>query len=121
MKIRSLMLALVAVLALALTACSAASGTEIKSGAQKMQAILTDVKSAVEAKDAAKATTEAEEMHEAWEKFEDAVKAKDKDLYEKIEEPLGAIRAGVKVSPLDQKVLTEQIAKLDGLLAGLVK
>lgn len=112
---------LAATLVLALTGCSAKSDGDIKGGAQKMRTVLADVQKAVEAGDETKAKSGGVELEEAWLKFEDAVKAKDKDAYEKVEKPLGAIQAGVKISPLDKKALGEQIKQLDGLLGDLVK
>lgn len=113
----SLVLALVAVLAL--TGCSAS--TDIKSGATKMKSVLADVQKAVDAGDAEKAKKEADELDEAWEKFEDGVKEKDKALYGNIEDHLSAIKAGAKKSPLDKNLLATEIKALDGLLVGLTK
>ncbi|HWI52138.1 MAG TPA: hypothetical protein VNT01_08345 [Symbiobacteriaceae bacterium] len=134
MKSKSLLIGAALIASLSLTACSAAetkpttaapAATEqkvdIKSGAEKMRHELADLKGALEAGNAAKAKEYANEAHEAWEVFEDAVKAKDKAVYEKIEEPLSAITAGVKAATLDKKILGEQVAKLDALLADLVK
>ncbi len=136
---KSLLVVTLALAALSLTACGGAADTKApaaasaapasnasapadsKAGATAMRKELAELKGALEAKDAAKAQMYAEETDEAWESFEDGVKAKDKALYEKIEDPLHAITAGVKVSPLDTKVLLEQVAKLDALLAELAK
>jgi len=120
-RITTTLLAAALVSALALAGCSAKSGTDIKGGAQKMKSALANVQKAVDAGDEAKAKSGATELEEAWEKFEDAVKEKDKEAYEKIEKPLGAIEAGVKVSPLDKKALGDQIKELDGLLGNLAK
>lgn len=116
-------IALLIVAAVALTGCGGRPSTNdpIKSGAQAMRSQLAELQKALEAGDQAKAKTGAEKLEEAWAKFEDGVKAKDKALYGQIEDPLHAIEAGVKVSPLDAKTLGEQVKVLDGLLAGLVK
>jgi iron uptake system EfeUOB component EfeO/EfeM len=118
-KVKAL-LATVILAAVSLTACSSASN-EIKTGATNMRTVLADVKKAVDANDAEKVKTQAVALEDAWAKFEDAVKAKDKAIYDQIEEPLQAVEGGAKVSPLDQKVLTTQIQALDGLLAPLTK
>lgn len=98
-----------------------ADAQPVKDGATKMRQTLAELKGLVSAGDAAKAQAAAKETDETWEKFEDQVKEQDKALYEKIEDPLHAILAGVKVTPLDKAVLTGQIDQLDGLLAGLAK
>lgn len=98
-----------------------AANIDIKSGAQKMRHEVEEFKDALKATDAVKAKHAAEEIEEIWEKFEDDVRAKDKALYGKIEEPIYAIKAGVKASPLNVQVLTDQANKLDSLLANLVK
>ncbi len=146
MKSRALVTVAAVLAALTLTACSGSgsnSGTKataatgqnqvaapaengsgssaIKPGAEKMRQKVAELKAAVESGDAAKAKELAAETDEAWEQFEDAVKEKDKALYGQVEEPLHAIVAGVKVSPLDKTVLGEQIAKLDALLVQLAK
>lgn len=113
------LLAILLLVALALTGCS--SGSKIKSGATQMRTVLANVKKAIDANDAAKAKTEADNLEQAWAKFEDLVKEKDKSLYQDIEEPLHAIEAGVKASPLDQKLLSTQAEALDGLLVPLTK
>ena len=115
-------IAVLVVAAVALTGCGAKPSTDpIKSGASTMRSQLAELQKALEAGDQAKAKTGAEKLEEAWAKFEDGVKAQDKALYGQIEDPLHAIEAGVKVSPLDAKTLGEQVKVLDGLLAGLVK
>lgn len=59
-----------------------------------MRTVLADVKAAVDANDAAKTKTQADSLEEAWAKFEDAVKAKDKTAYSNIEEPHRGRRQG---------------------------
>jgi iron uptake system EfeUOB component EfeO/EfeM len=144
MRIKSLLIASLLIAAVSLAGCggakseqTAAGGqapkteqkseqkteqkADIKSGAEAMRKELAELKEAVEKNDAEKAKKAAEETEEAWEKFEDAVKAKDKAMYEKVEDPLGVITAAAKQSPLDTQTLKEQIAKLDSLLAELAK
>lgn len=132
-KFQSLLLAVAVATSFVLTACGTSPSSQstpasaqpyteaVKSGAKKMRTELVELSKALEDEDAVKAKQYGEELHEIWEKFEDEARAANKSLYEKIEEPLGVIRAGVKVSPLDKAVLGEQIKKLDGLLGELVK
>ncbi len=93
----------------------------IKTGAAQMRTLLAEMNQALAAQDAAKAKGVATELEQSWEKFEDAVKAQDKARYEQVEQPLGAIQGGVKVSPLDTKTLGDQVQKLDAVLADLAK
>jgi len=51
-----------------------------------------------------------------WKLFEDDVKAKHLDLYKDVEDPLGIIQAGVKVKPIDTKIITTAIESLDKVL-----
>ena len=116
----TLVLTTVLALALVLVGCGS-SATDIKGGATKMRAALAEVKQPVAAGDQATAQTKAAAVEDAWAKFEDALKAKDKDMYTNIEEPLGVIGAGTKRAQMDQKAITDAIGVLDGLLASLTK
>jgi iron uptake system EfeUOB component EfeO/EfeM len=116
------LLAALLVVALALVGCSSSASkkTSVADGAKKMLSELTELKQDITKNDAPKAKEHGNEVHEAWETFEDTVKDQDKKLYEEIEEPLSAIVAGTKDGKsLDAKVLTEQITKLEGLLGKL--
>jgi hypothetical protein len=64
---------------------------------------------------------EAEEMHEVWELVEDDVKEKSSELYEKAESPIGVIKAGIKVKPLDEKTLNSAIEELNKVLDEIEK
>ena len=68
----------------------------ISDGVKNMKDVLVDIKAAVDSGDSLKAQTGADQLEEAWSKFEDNVKDKSADLYEKTETPLHAIEAGVK-------------------------
>jgi iron uptake system EfeUOB component EfeO/EfeM len=146
MKAKTLLIGATLVAALALSACSAGGGgggqkgqdsqqkasagggggggggtdkaktDPISKGVADMRTQMADLRSAIDAGDTAKAQKAAKQLDDAWDKFEDKVKAKDKDLYDRIEDPLHAVIAGVKGTPLDKKSLTEQLDKLDGLL-----
>lgn len=133
MKSKSALIALALVSAVSLTACGGAKETPkppaqstpaanatpqdaAKAGADKMLKALEATKKAIDAKDAAGAQKAAKEAEETWATFEDGVRDKSKDLYVKIEDQLQIITAGVKVTPLDAKILDDAIDKLGDLL-----
>ncbi|AEF95249.1 hypothetical protein Desca_2421 [Desulfotomaculum nigrificans CO-1-SRB] len=89
----------------------------ISQGTQNMRDVLKEMKNELANKDEAKVIKVSEKLEENWKIFEDSVKDKSPDLYEKVEKPLGAIQAGVKVKPLDAKTLTASIDELDKTLA----
>jgi iron uptake system EfeUOB component EfeO/EfeM len=93
-----------------------AKSDPISKGVADMRTQMGDLRSAIDSNDSAKAQKAAKQLDEAWDKIEDKVKAKDRNLYDRIEDPLHAVIAGVKGTPLDKKSLTEQLDKLDGLL-----
>lgn len=99
-----------------LSACGKKDDNKISDGVSSMKAVLTEVQTAVDAGDAAKAKTEAANLEDAWAKFEDEVKVKSEDLYEKAETPLHAIEAGAEVDPLDKDVLTKSVNELNQVL-----
>jgi iron uptake system EfeUOB component EfeO/EfeM len=137
LKSKTALVAAAMLTALSLTACSstqptpkpAAPAAEQKSepkvsiadGTKSMLKELGDLKADIAKGDAAQAKSHFDEAHEAWETFEDDVKAKDKDLYGKIEEQLDVLKAGTKAATLDQKVLSDAVAKLEPLLTPLTK
>jgi iron uptake system EfeUOB component EfeO/EfeM len=136
MNSKHALLALATVSAVALTACGgaksapqpaavqpaavAATQSSLEAGVAKMRQVLTDTQKAVAAGDTAKAQLDAKAVDEAWEKFEDQVRDKSKDLYAKIEDQLQLIQAATKASPVDSKVVGEAVTKLNGLLDDLV-
>ena len=81
-----------------------------------MKQVLADMKTQLTAKDAAKVKDSGTELEEKWEVFEDSVKDKSPDLYEKVETPLHIIEAGAKVEPLDTKTLDKAAIDLDSVL-----
>jgi hypothetical protein len=106
------------VLTLLLSACG---GNKMAEGAKNMKAVLADVKSSVDAGDAVKAKSSAVKLEEAWASFEDEVKNKSKDLYDKTETPLHIIEAGVSVNPLDKVTLNKSIQELNQVLSDIEK
>lgn len=98
---------------------SSATALGITGGALSMRSALVDLQQALDAGDGGRARAGATALETAWAKFEDDVRARDKALYGKIEEPLGAIQGGVKADQLDAKVIGDQVRVLDGLLVQL--
>ncbi|WCN36563.1 hypothetical protein [Aneurinibacillus uraniidurans] len=90
-------------------------------GAKAMKQTLADMKTQVQADHAAKVKEGAEKLEESWSKFEDGVKEKHPDLYEKVEKPLGIIQGGAKAQKLDKTVLNKSIDELDGVLTDVEK
>lgn len=88
----------------------------LKDGVAAMKHDLDGAQKAIDAGDAAKAQQAVTAADEAWEQFEDQVKAKNKDLYAKAEDQLHAIAAAVKATPLDAKVAAAAITKLNTYL-----
>lgn len=93
----------------------------ISQGTQNMMDALNKMKDKLEAKDEAAAITESSKLEVNWKPIEDSIKDKDKDLYEKVETPLGIINAAIKIKPLDTKTLTLAIDSLDNVLSEVQK
>ena len=93
----------------------------ISQGTQNMIDALNKMKEKLEAKDEAAVITEGSKLEENWKPIEDSVKDKNKDLYEKVETPLGIINAAIKSKPLDTKTLTSAIDSLDNILSEVQK
>jgi hypothetical protein len=107
------------VLTLLLSACG--GGNKIADGAKNMKEVLAVVKLSVDAGDAQKAKSDAAKLEEAWASFEDEVKTKSKDLYDKAETPLHIIEAGASINPLDKDTLNKSIQELDQVLSDIEK
>ncbi|WP_052487584.1 hypothetical protein [Gordoniibacillus kamchatkensis] len=86
-------------------------------GVTAMKQTLGELQKSIDAGDAAKAKAQANELHETWEKFEDGVKDKSKDVYKQVEDPLGKLESGTKASSLDKAVLSQEAKKLADALA----
>lgn len=89
------------------------------SGIENMKAALKDMNTELTDKEEDKAIKTSDKLEENWSLFEDGIKDNYKDLYEKVEAPLGVIQAAVKVKPLDTKVLTSSINDLDQALTDI--
>lgn len=90
-------------------------------GLDNMRNALKEMNSELNNKEEDKAIKTSEKLEENWKPIEDGIKEINKDLYEKVESPLGAINAGVKVNPLDAKSLTASIDELDKTIERLQK
>lgn len=88
----------------------------IEDGSKNMKDVLKDMKIQLSNKEEDKAAKTSEKLEENWSSFEDVVKEKNSDLYEKVEAPLGVIQSGVKVKPVDTKTITTAIETLDEVL-----
>ncbi|MDM5154441.1 hypothetical protein QUF88_11520 [Bacillus sp. DX1.1] len=86
-----------------------------------MKQTVNDLKSQLQANDAAKVKGDAEQLEKTWQTFEGAVKAKSPDLYEKLETPLHTIEAGAKAQPLDVQTLSKAAGDLDTVLIEIGK
>ena len=95
---------------------SNSKAVSIADGAKDMKQVLADMKTQLTAKDATKVKDSGEKLEEKWEAFEDSVKDKSPDLYEKVETPLHTIEAGAKIEPLDTKTLDKAATDLDSVL-----
>jgi hypothetical protein len=73
------------------------------------------------AKDAAKVKESGENLEKSWQTFEDEVKDKSADLYEKVETPLHTIEAGAKSKTLDEQTLNKAADELDTVLSDVEK
>lgn len=90
-------------------------------GLENMRNALKEMNDQLKSKEEDKAIKTSEKLEENWKPIEDGIKDSYKDLYEKVESPLGAINAGVKISTLDTKSLFLSIEELDKELNQLQK
>ena len=93
----------------------------ISQGTQNMRDALKNMKEMLVAKNEDGAIKESAKLEENWKPIEDSVKDKNKELYEKVETPLGIINAAIKLKPLDTKTLTSAIDSLDNILSEVQK
>jgi iron uptake system EfeUOB component EfeO/EfeM len=85
-------------------------------GAKKMKVVIVDLKKSIEADDAAKVKQNAKDLEDNWVKFEVGVKENTPDVYKKVEEPLGIIKAGAEAAPIDKAILTKAADDLNTVL-----
>lgn len=94
------------------SAKSAPSDEAVKEGTAKLIRTAKQLREAITAGDEAKIKELGSKLEEAWSSFEDGVKPKYPDLYEKVEQNLDPAIAGTKASPIDK----ETLSKLDDQL-----
>lgn len=131
MKSRKLMIPILLGCSLVLTACGSGDKDQqtnkvkatvsISDGVKEMKQTLTDLKAQVKKKNAEKVKESGEQLELSWQKFEDQVKVKSSNLYEKVETPLHTIEAGAKSEPLDQQILQKAANELDSVLTDVEK
>ncbi|WP_052330083.1 hypothetical protein [Thermicanus aegyptius] len=100
---------------------AACGNNPIRDGAKGMKETLAELKMALDQNDAAKVKELGQKLEEKWKSFEDGVKEKSGDLYEKTERSLKTIGAGVEVTPLDAKTLKQAAEELDQALTEVEK
>jgi iron uptake system EfeUOB component EfeO/EfeM len=93
----------------------------ISDGAKEMRQTISDLKTQLNTKDAAKVKASGENLEKSWQTFEDEVKDKSTDLYGKVETPLHTIEAGAKTEPLDEQTLNKAADELDTVLSDVEK
>lgn len=131
MKMRKLIVPILFATSLTLAACSSANSDKqtdeakttvsISDGAKEMKQTIADLKTQLSEKDATKVKESGENLEKSWQSFEDEVKVKNADLYEKVETPLHTIEAGAKSEPLDAQVLNKAADELDAVLTDVEK
>ena len=90
-------------------------------GLENMRNALKEMNTQLNNKEEDKAIKTSDKLEENWKPIEDGIKDNYKELYEKVESPLGTIQAAVKINPIDSKVLTTSIDELDKVLDQLQK
>jgi iron uptake system EfeUOB component EfeO/EfeM len=93
----------------------------ISQGSQNMRDALKNMKEFIAVNNEEGTIKEGAKLEENWKVFEDNVKDKNKELYEKVEGPLGIINAAIKIKPIDTKILSSAIDSLDNILSEVEK
>ncbi|WP_088835351.1 hypothetical protein [Paenibacillus tyrfis] len=80
---------------------------QIKAGATQMLGIAGDLKKEIEAGNEAKVKELGPKLEDVWSAFEDGVRPRSAELYEKLEKNLNPEVAGSQKSPLDKQALSQ--------------
>ncbi|SCW67595.1 hypothetical protein SAMN04487970_102738 [Paenibacillus tianmuensis] len=80
---------------------------QIKAGATQMLGIVGDLKKEIEAGNEAKVKELGPKLEDVWSTFEDGVRPRNAELYEKLEKSLNPEVAGSQKSPLDKQALSQ--------------
>jgi iron uptake system EfeUOB component EfeO/EfeM len=83
------------------------SATDIKAKVNEMLTVAKELQQHLDAGDEAKVKATAPKLEDTWASFEDQVKPKYPDDYEKVEQSLDPTVAGAKASPLDKAALAK--------------
>jgi iron uptake system EfeUOB component EfeO/EfeM len=94
---------------------------QVKSAATQLIGVTTDLKKAIDEGNEAKIKELGPKLEETWSTFEDGVKPRNADLYEKIEKSLNPEVAGSQKSPVDKQVLAQLNDNLSQTLTDLVQ
>lgn len=78
---------------------------EVKAGAEKLLSTTKDLKQSIDSGDQAAVKQKGPQLEEIWSSFEDGVKPRNPELYEKIEAALNPEVAGSKASTLDKDTM----------------
>jgi hypothetical protein len=113
MKAMKFVLPMIVLAMIALVGCGKASAVD---GAKKMKDVIIDLKKNLVADDAVKVKQSAKDLEDNWAKFEDGVKESNPTAYEQVEGPLGLIKTGAEITPLDKAILTKAADDLNKAL-----
>ncbi len=83
------------------------TSTSIKAGVTKLLSVANELKTEVTVGDSAKTQETGPKLEETWRTFEDAVKPKYPELYNKVEQYLNPTVAGSKATPIDKQTLAK--------------
>ncbi len=96
-----------------------AAPADIKSGVSKMLETTAELKTLIESGDQAKLKEAGPKLEDSWKVFEDKVKEKYPDLYEKVEDALDPTIAGTQANPIDKEALAKLNDQLTQALTDL--
>jgi iron uptake system EfeUOB component EfeO/EfeM len=95
--------------------------SQIQAGATEMLETTKQLKQAIQAGDQAKVKELGPKLEKSWSSFEDGVKPRYGDLYERLEKPLNPEVAGSQVTPLDKETMNKLNEDLTQVLNELVQ
>jgi hypothetical protein len=113
MKTMKFVIPMIVLVMIALVGCGKTPAVD---GAKKMKDVIINLKKNVETNDAAKVKQGAKDLEDNWVKFEEVVKENNPNAYEQVEGPLGLIKTGAGVTPLDKTILTKAADDLNKAL-----
>ncbi|WP_127534689.1 hypothetical protein [Paenibacillus kobensis] len=121
-RLHLLLVATILLLSLALSACGSKTTEDpVKKGANELIVVTNDLQKEIDAGNEGKVKELGPKLEETWATFEDGVKDKYADFYEKIEESLNPEVAGSKADSIDMSTLGQLNASLNKTLNELVQ